>query len=103
MSVKLLRHWTPDPEIKVIIVGYKKAAVLARLATGGTQVLEPERFVANEMAPPPVPAAINISSSTEKGKFIEWTKIWAGTYVEVDADVAYDLIEKGAAQVVRPG
>ena len=103
LSLKLLRHWTPDPKIDVTIIGYKKAAVLARLATGGTHVVEPETFIQHEMAPAPVPGALNVSSSMEKGKLIEWTKIWAGTYVEVDADTGYDLIEKGAAQIVRPG
>lgn len=112
LVIKLIKHWTPDPDDEVTVIGWKKKAVVLRLATGGTYVAEPEMFVKGEIAPPPVVGALNESHSDEwqhrKGQppvFIrstKWTKIWRDTVIEVDADIGYDLIEKNIAQIVRP-
>jgi hypothetical protein len=69
IAMKLDRHYRPMGQYEV--VGYLKKEVVKKMPSGEMKVVEPEEFIAGEMAPPPFPGVINDH------------KVWAQTTIRV--------------------
>ncbi|TGR84619.1 hypothetical protein EN866_32960 [Mesorhizobium sp. M2D.F.Ca.ET.223.01.1.1] len=69
VAMKLDRHYRPAGDYEV--VGYLKKEVVKKFPDGQTKVIEPEEFIAGQMAPPPFPGVINEN------------KVWASTTIRV--------------------
>lgn len=83
VAMKLERHYLPVGAYEV--VGYLKPALTRKNAAGELIVVEPEKFIPGEQAPPPFPGVVN-------------AKVWASTTIKLAEDEAKNISRLGIAK-----
>lgn len=83
-AVLLKRHYRPLG--KYVVAGHLQPAIVRKLTGGGEIKVQEEKFVKDEMAPPPFPGA-GIAG-----------KVWAGTTLQLPIEEAKAIARAGIAE-----